>query len=73
MIETDAIIVSLRAVADLGGPAILELPRQPVGLPEGSFVLDSFMNYTADCLIGKSLPTSKGTLSKEVEPEHDGI
>lgn len=58
MHEGDHIVKQLRKLAKECDSAILELPRNPVGLPDGSFILDHFLGYIADCLVGKVNPTS---------------
>ena len=40
----------LRKIASESEPMGVVLPKNDVGLPEGTFILDSFLRYIADAL-----------------------
>lgn len=53
MTERERFIKDLRELADRDLPGLIELPQNNVGLPDGSFIPKSFLNYLADALESK--------------------
>lgn len=53
MTELERFIKDLRELAERELPTVIILPENNVGLPVGSFVPKSLLNYIADALDGK--------------------
>lgn len=50
MTELQKFIVKVRELAADAPSILVTMPRNSVGLPEGSFCPQSLLNYIADCL-----------------------